>query len=64
MQLNGQPYPYRDGLTLHTMLADLKLKHDTIAVMRGDDVYKRGIIPDVPLEQDDVIEIVRMMQGG
>jgi sulfur carrier protein len=64
MQLNGQPYPYRAGLTMHAMLAELQLRHDAIVVMRGDDVYKRGIIPDVPLEQDDVVEIVRMMQGG
>jgi sulfur carrier protein len=64
MQLNGQTYPYRAGLTLHAMIADLGLRHDAIVVMRGDDIYKRGIIPDVPLEQDDVVEIVRMMQGG
>jgi sulfur carrier protein len=64
MQLNGQTYPYRAGLTLHTVLAELKLSHDAIVVMRGDDIYKRGIIPDVPLEKDDVVEIVRMMQGG
>lgn len=64
MQLNGQTYPYRTGLTLHTIIADLGLRHDAIVVMHRDDVYKRGKIPDVPLEQDDVIEIVRMMQGG
>jgi sulfur carrier protein len=64
MQLNGQAYPFRDGLTLHAVLADLGLKHDAIVVMRGKDVYKKGIIPDVPLEEDDVVEIVRMMQGG
>jgi sulfur carrier protein len=51
-------------LTLHAVIAELGLNHDAIAVMRGDDVYKRGIIPDLPLQQDDVIEIVRMMQGG
>jgi len=38
--------------------------HHAIVVMRGDDIYKRGKIPDVPLQQDDVVEIVRMMQGG
>jgi sulfur carrier protein ThiS len=32
--------------------------------MRGDDIYKRGKIPDVRLEQDDVVEIVRMTAGG
>jgi sulfur carrier protein len=64
MQLNGKTYPYRTGLTLHAVIADLGLRHDAIVVMRGDDVYKRGKIPDVQLEQNDVVEIVRMMQGG
>ena len=64
MQLNGQTYPYRAGLTLHAVIAELGLKHDAIVVMRGEDIYKRGTIPDVPLQQDDVVEIVRMMQGG
>ena len=64
MQLNGQTYPHRPGLTLHTVIAELGLRHNAIVVMRGDDVYNRGKIPDVQLEQDDVIEIVRMMAGG
>jgi sulfur carrier protein len=64
MQLNGQAYPYTPGLTLHTVIDRLGLKHDAIVVMRGEDIYKRGAIPDVPLQQDDVVEIVRMMQGG
>lgn len=64
MQLNGKQYPFREGLTLHAVLAELGLGHDTIVVMRGDDVYKRGRIPDVALAENDVVEIVRMMQGG
>ncbi len=64
MKLNGQVYPHRPGLTLHAVIAELELRHDAIVVMRGDDIYKRGKIPDVPLQQDDVVEIVRMMQGG
>jgi thiamine biosynthesis protein ThiS len=64
MQLNGQAYPYTPGLTLHAVIAQLGLKHDAIVVMRGQDIYKKGRIPDVQLEQDDVVEIVRMMQGG
>jgi sulfur carrier protein ThiS len=38
--------------------------HRKVVVMRGDDVWKRGNVPDVPLARADVIEIVTMMQGG
>jgi thiamine biosynthesis protein ThiS len=35
-----------------------------VAVMVGDEVYRPGRIPDVALDDRDVIEVVQMMQGG
>lgn len=64
MQVNGQRYAHRDGLTLHALLADLSVDRRTVVVMHGDDIYRMESIPDVPVGEPDVIEIVTMMQGG
>ncbi|MHB1074293.1 MAG: sulfur carrier protein ThiS [Gemmatimonadaceae bacterium] len=64
MHVNGRPYAYREGLTLHALLTELKLDQRTVSVMHGDDIHRAGRIPDSPLAERDVIEIVTMMQGG
>ena len=64
MYVNGKQRIYRSGLTLHALLAELDVAPEKVVVMRGDDVYRRGNVPDVPLADGDVIEIVTMMQGG
>jgi thiamine biosynthesis protein ThiS len=62
--VNGKAYTYRDGLTLHELLAELKVDQRTVAVMHGEVIHRAGRIPDTPLVERDVIEIVTMMQGG
>lgn len=64
MTVNGESYPFRDGLTLHALLDELRIDRRTVAVMRGDDIYRGERVPDVPLADPDVVEIVTMMQGG
>ena len=64
MVVNGTRIERTDGLTLHALLAQLEIDPRTVVVMRGDDVYPAGQIPDVPLDDRDVLEIVTMMQGG
>ncbi len=64
MHVNGQKYVYRDGLTLHALLAELRIDQRTVVVMHGDDIYRASAIPDAPVAEPDVIEIVTMMQGG
>ncbi len=64
MRVNGDLYPHRQGLTLHQLLADLKIEQGRVVVMHDDAIYRAGKIPDVPLEPPDTVEIVTMMQGG
>jgi thiamine biosynthesis protein ThiS len=64
MHVNGSIYPHREGLTLHSLLAELKLDQRTVVVMHGDAIHRAGNVPDSPLAVGDVVEIVRMMQGG
>ena len=64
MFVNGKPREYREGLTLHGLLADLQVNQHAVVVMHRDEIYRRGHVPDAPLAERDVIEIVTMMQGG
>ncbi len=45
MQVNGRQLAYRDGLTLHALLEELKVDHRKVVVMRGDDVWRIGKSP-------------------
>lgn len=62
--MNGEPYPHREGLTLRALLAELGLDQRKVAVMHGEQVHHAGKVPDTPLAEGDVVEIVTMMQGG
>lgn len=64
MRVNGKPYAHRAGLTLQTLLAELRVDPRRVAVMHGEVVYHAGKIPAAPVAADDVIEIVTMLQGG
>lgn len=62
--MNGKAYPHRKGLTLHGLLAELKVDQRAVAVMHGEQIHRAGTVPDTPLAEGDVVEIVTMMQGG
>lgn len=64
MVVNGQRYAHRDGLTLHQLMDELRIDRARVVVMHGDDIYRRNDVPDAPVAEQDVIEIVTMMQGG
>ncbi len=64
MYVNGQLHAHREGLTLHTLLSELSVDRRAVVVMHGDDIYRTDAIPDIPVGEPDVIEIVTMMQGG
>jgi thiamine biosynthesis protein ThiS len=64
MTVNGSRYEYRDGLTMHRLLDELKVDPRMVVVMHGDEIYRAGRIPDAVLDEKDVVEIVTMAQGG
>jgi thiamine biosynthesis protein ThiS len=64
MQINGKPFDYSPGLTLHALLEQLEVKREGIAVAVNDDIYAGTRAPDVELKEDDTIDIVRIAAGG
>jgi thiamine biosynthesis protein ThiS len=64
MYVNGEVYTHREGLTLHRLLEELQVDARRVVVMHGDAIYRAGKIPDAPLAERDVVEVVTMMAGG
>ena len=64
MTVNGARYEYRPGLTLHRLLDEMKADQRMVVVMHGDEIYRAGQIPDAPLADQDIVEVVTMAQGG
>ncbi len=64
MYVNGAKYQHREGLTLRALLVELRVDPAGVVVMHGEQIHRAGAIPDVAVQEPDVIEIVTMMQGG
>jgi thiamine biosynthesis protein ThiS len=64
MTVNGKRYEHRPGLTLHRLLEEMNADQRMVVVMHGEDIYRAGQIPDAPLAEKDVVEVVTMAQGG
>ncbi len=64
MQVNGTPFDWTPGLTLHVLLDQLDVKREGIAVAVNDDIYAGTRAPDVELQPGDTIDIVRISAGG
>jgi thiamine biosynthesis protein ThiS len=64
MTVNGKRYEHRAGHTLHRLLDEMKADQRMVVVMHGDEIYRAGQIPDATLNEQDVVEVVTMAQGG
>lgn len=64
LQVNGRAHACAPGLTLLTLLRELNISPQAVAVAVNDDFYPGARIPDRPLEPGDTVEIVRITGGG
>jgi thiamine biosynthesis protein ThiS len=64
VHLNGEQRDVPDGLTLAGLVEWLELPSGLIAIERNLEVVKRQMWNDIRIEQDDQLEIVRMVGGG
>ena len=64
MTVNGKRYEHRPGLTLHRLLDEMNADQRMVVVMHGEEIYRAGQIPDAPLADKDIVEVVTMAQGG
>ena len=64
IQLNGESFETRDAATVGSLLGELGLDPERVAVEHNRRILKRGDFPEIPLAPDDVLEVVTFVGGG
>ena len=61
--LNGEPRPL-EGKTLKEVLEEMGVELKGVAVLLNEEAFLGLEVPDRPLRDGDVVEVVALMQGG
>ena len=64
IRLNGEDRTVSSGLTVRRLLEDLGLRPELVVVERNREIVARDEYADVPVEEDDVLELVHFVGGG
>ena len=64
VELNGEPKEFEEGTTLSTLIEQLSLAPERVAVELNRDVVRRADWPATPLSDGDRVEIVHFVGGG
>ena len=64
VELNGEPKELAEGMTLATLIEQLSLAPERVAVELNRDVVRRADWPATRLNDGDRVEIVHFVGGG
>ena len=64
VELNGEPKELDEGTTLSTLIEQLSLAPERVAVELNRDVVRRADWPATRLSDGDRVEIVHFVGGG
>ena len=64
VELNGEPQELDEGATLSTLIEQLALAPERVAVELNRDVVRRADWPATRLSDGDRVEIVHFVGGG
>ena len=64
IQLNGDPYEVNDGTNLNELLNKLKIQKNRVAVEVNGEIVEKKKYPNLILNKDDKVEIVKFIGGG
>lgn len=64
VELNGEPKELAEGATLLSLIEQLSLAPERVAVELNRDVVRRADWPATPLADGDRVEIVHFVGGG
>jgi thiamine biosynthesis protein ThiS len=64
LQINGEKRELRDGLLLSSLIEEMGMKADRVAVERNGDIVPRGRWAETVLHDGDRLEIVHFVGGG
>jgi thiamine biosynthesis protein ThiS len=64
VELNGEPKELEEGATLSTLIEQLSLAPERVAVELNRDVVRRVDWPSTRLSEGDRVEVVHFVGGG
>ena len=64
LKVNGKEISLEEGGTIADLLSSLDLAPDRVAVELNGKFLKPGEMPQAPLKDSDIVEIVRFVGGG
>ena len=64
IQLNGDSYEINYGTNLNELLNKLKLKKSKVAIEVNGEIIEKNKYPNLILNKDDKVEIVKFIGGG
>lgn len=64
LTVNGTEHPYRKGMTISVLLAELLDAPDSVVVECNGEIVPRERFADTPLARGDMVEIIHFVGGG
>jgi sulfur carrier protein len=64
LTVNGEPHPWRPGLTVEALLKEKVFSFPLKVVFVNRRLVKKGDQSSTPLAEGDVVEVVHLIGGG
>ena len=64
IQLNGSSYEIKDETNLDELLNKLKIQKNKVAIEVNGEIVEKNKYPNLILNKDDKVEIVKFIGGG
>ena len=64
IQLNGNSYEISNGTNLNELLNKLKIQKNKVAIEVNGEIVEKNKYPNLILNKDDKVEIVKFIGGG
>jgi sulfur carrier protein len=62
--LNGEKKEILSGLTVKALLEHLEIKPERVAVEINEEIVRKATYAEVPVKENDRVEVVQFMGGG
>jgi thiamine biosynthesis protein ThiS len=64
ISLNGEKKDIPAGLTVRALLEHLDIKPERVAVEINEEIVRKATYAEVPVKENDRVEVVQFMGGG
>jgi sulfur carrier protein len=64
VQVNGRKREVPRGITVEALLESLELNPSLVVVEHNREILDRGRYGEIPVQEDDVLELVHFVGGG